>query len=135
MAKEEKVTAGKKKSRIREATAEDLEKILDTEYKGGKLKMVRGRKTKVPALVYKKTFDKERQTGLLHGEHLTPETFIKECHRQGYVIATDGKYARIWSSNFFCEKTGLTTKAKPHKRKKPTLEELKDQAQKMELKN
>ena len=54
MAKEEKVKAGKKKPRIREATAEDLEKILNTEYKGGKLKMVRGRKTKVPALVYKR---------------------------------------------------------------------------------
>lgn len=40
----EKAKAGKKKSRIREATAEDLEKILDTEYKGGKLKIVLGKK-------------------------------------------------------------------------------------------
>ena len=133
MTKENEKT-GKKKQRIREATTEDLEKILDTEFKKGKLKIVLGRKTKVPALIYKKTFNKERQTGLLHGEPLTPETFIKECNKKGYVLATDGKYARVWTSNYFTEKTGLTTNAKPHKRKKPTLEELKDQARKMGLK-
>lgn len=117
----------KKAKDIREATSEELSRILGH----FKLKMVIGRQTKVPGIIYRKNFNKETHTGKGPGE--SPAEFIKYCHGKGYVVATDGKYVRIWTSNYFTKKTGHTTKAKPHSRSKPTFEELRAEASKIHL--
>jgi len=132
-AKGEGMEQEKKERIITEATPEALAKVLETEFKKGKLKLVVGRQTGVPAIIYKKKFKKETQTGIVNDKKLMPKAFIRICQEQGFVVATDGKYVRIWTSGYFVEKTGLKTKAKPRTRENPTFEQLREQASKMHL--
>jgi hypothetical protein len=131
----------KAKREITEATPEVLAKILEHEFKKGFLKLVVGKQTGVPAIIYKSTFNKDTHTGFLRDAKgnkigpLTPKVFIKIAHEKGYAVATDGKYVRLWSSRFYKEKTGNKTAAVDHKRKAMTFEEMKEAASKMELKN
>lgn len=122
-----------KKRDIREATAENLASVLGHSFKGGKLKLVVGKQTHAPGIIYAKNFNKETQTGKIGGVPITPASFIKTCHAKGFVVAYDGKYVRVWSSGFFVKRTGHKTSAKMHHRSGKTFEELKDQAKAMHL--
>lgn len=123
----------KKAKAITEASADELETILGHSFKKGKLKLVIGKQTHAPGIIYAKNFNKETQTGMLGGKKISAAAFIKHCHAKGFVVATDGKYVRIWTSGYFVKKTGHKTAAKMHHRKKPTFEELRDKASSMHL--
>lgn len=126
MAKKKKKGKKKgKKKKIWEASPKELLAII----KEHKLLMVVGSKTEVPALIYKKTYDSDR-----HDKVKSATEFIKMANKQGYVIATDGTYARPWTSNYYVKKTGKKTKAKKHSRKAATYEELRKKAKSMKLK-
>lgn len=131
----------KAKRKITEATPEVLAKILEHKFKKGYLKMVLGKQTGVVALIYKESFNPKTHTGWIRNEKgkkvrkLTPKEFIKIAHSQGFSLACDGVYIRLWSSRYFKNKTGEKTAAVDHERKAMTFEEMKEAASKMELKN
>lgn len=131
----------KAKREITEATPEVLEKILAHKFKKGFLKLVVGKQTGVPAIIYRDTFNKDTHTGFLRDAKgkkigpLTPKVFIKIAHEKGYAVATDQKYVRLWSSRYYKDTTGNKTAAVDHKRKGMTFEEMREAASKMELKN